>query len=199
MSGNLKIGLLDVDSHNFPNLVLMKISSYYKALGHQVEWMNHFERYDIAYKSKVFTFTQDDNTIINAEQVIVGGTGYNIKNKLPSDIENIYPDYSLYNIQNTAYGYLTRGCPRKCEFCIVSEKEGCSSIKVSSLEQFWKGQKEIRLLDPNILASKDKEELLLQLIDVKQGLIEPLHCGECNYCKANKKAKIRSFKSLYGR
>lgn len=34
----MKIGLIDVDGHNFPNLALMRISSYHKAKGDDVEW-----------------------------------------------------------------------------------------------------------------------------------------------------------------
>ncbi|HBG0376258.1 TPA: radical SAM protein [Clostridioides difficile] len=163
----MKIGLIDVDSHNFPNLALMKISAYHKKLGDKVEFVNFFEEYDKVYKTKVFTFSDDDYTVINAKEVIKGGTGYDLQNKLPSQIEFMYPDYDLYDIKNVAYGYLTRGCPRKCSFCIVSEKEGSKSYKVANLNQFWKGQKEIKLLDPNILACSKWEELLKQLIDSK--------------------------------
>ncbi|EGT4112364.1 TPA: radical SAM protein [Clostridioides difficile] len=163
----MKIGLIDVDGHNFPNLALIKISAYHKKLGDKVEFVNFFEKYDKVYKTKVFTFSDDDYTVINAKEVVQGGTGYNLQNKLPSKIEFMYPDYDLYDIKNVDYGYLTRGCPRKCSFCIVSEKEGSKSYKVANLNQFWKGQKEIKLLDPNILACSKWEELLKQLIDSK--------------------------------
>src|SRR5690606_4285826 len=93
------------------------------------------------------------------------GTGYDLDNKLPPEIENIYPDYSLYNIKNTAYGFLTRGCPRNCPFCIVGKKEGLKSYQVADLKQFWNRQREIVLLDPNLLACKNRIELLQQLID----------------------------------
>ena len=94
----MKVGLIDVDSHNFPNLCLMKISAYHKERGDQVEWWNGFEHYDIVYKSKVFddTYTQDIDYCINAYQVIHGGTGYDLKNRLPDEIEHHYPDYGLY-------------------------------------------------------------------------------------------------------
>lgn len=167
----MKIGLIDVDGHNFPNLCLMKISAYHKARGDIVEWWNGLEHYDIVYKSRVFTdeYTQDENTAINADKVIEGGTGYGLDNKLPYEIEHIYPDYSLYPklIKDTAYGFLTRGCPRDCHFCIVSKKEGKQSQKVADLSEFWKGQKCIKLLDPNLLACKDHTELLQQLIGSK--------------------------------
>lgn len=167
----MKIGLIDVDSHNFPNLPLMKISAYHKAKGDQVEWCNLFEHYDRVYMSRVFDdmYTEDFNTVINADEIIKGGTGYDLKNKLPDEIEHIYPDYSLYPelTKGTAFGFLTRGCPNNCPFCIVSEKEGLRSHKVADLSEFWKGQKNIELLDPNILACRQHKELLHQLIESK--------------------------------
>lgn len=161
----MKIGLLDVDGHNFPNLALMKISAYHKAQGDQVEMFFPMSHYDKVYMAKVFDFTPDFETVINADEVIYGGTGYDLQNKLPDEIEHIYPDYSLYGIKNTAYGYLTRGCPRGCGFCIVGKKEGLKSYKVADISEFWRGQREIKLLDPNLLACKDNIELLQQLID----------------------------------
>ena len=161
----MNIGLIDVDGHNFPNLPLMKISAYHKSIGDTVEWINLFEHYDKVYMSKVFTFTPDFEYCINADEIVQGGTGYGLDNKLPAEIESIYPDYSLYPEFNEAYGFLTRGCPRNCEFCIVGKKEGLCSYKVADLDQFWNGQKTIKLLDPNLLACKEHMGLLQQLID----------------------------------
>ena len=163
----MKIGLIDVDGHNFPNLALMKISAWHKAQGDEVEWFFGFNSYDRVYMSKVFTFTDDFNTVINAGEIVKGGTGYDLKNILPKEIEIMYPDYELYGIKDTAYGFLTRGCPRGCKFCIVAEKEGQCSKKVADLNQFWKGQKNIEVLDPNLLACEEWENLLQQLIDSK--------------------------------
>lgn len=118
----MKIGLIDVDGHNFPNLALMKISAYHKSKGDNVEWFFGFDEYDKVYMSKVFTFTEDFTQVINAKEIIKGGTGYDLKSKLPQEMENMYPDYDLYGIKDVAYGYLTRGCPRGCKFCIVAEK-----------------------------------------------------------------------------
>ena len=172
------IGLIDVDSHNFPNLALMKLSAYHKAHGDHVEWWNGFEHYDRVYQSKVFdeTYTEDMEFCVMADEIIKGGTGYDLENKLPEEIEHSCPDYSLYGITDTAYGFLTRGCPRACPFCIVSAKEGRSSRTVADLDEFYRGQKNIELLDPNLLASKDHEYLLKQLgkskawVNFNQGL-----------------------------
>lgn len=161
------IGLVDVDGHNFPNLALMKISTYHKQRGDNVEWAFSLLPYDKIYMAKVFTFTPDDLSAYTATEIVRGGTGYDLSSKLSAEIENCYPDYSIYGITDTAYGYLTRGCPRGCPFCIVAEKEGKQSKKVANLKDFWNGQKYIKLLDPNLLACPDWEELMQQLIDSK--------------------------------
>ena len=163
-----RIGLIDVDGHHFPNLALMKLSAYHKAQGDAVEWYMPFsDRYDRVYMSKVFTFTPDYDLCVNADEVLRGGTGYTLEGTLPDYVEHIYPDYSLYGIEDTAYGFLTRGCPRGCSFCIVGDKEGRRSVKVANLDEFWRGQKNIVLCDPNILACRDWEDLLGQLADSK--------------------------------
>lgn len=174
----MNIGLIDVDSHNFPNLALMKVSAYHKGKGDNVEWWNGFKHYDIVYQSKVFdnTYSADLEFCVNADAIIKGGTGYGLDNNLPEEIEHQMPDYSLYGIKDTAYGFLTRGCPRACPFCIVSSKEGRKSHKVADLSEFYNGQKNITLLDPNLLACSDHEKLLIQIaeskasIDFNQGL-----------------------------
>jgi hypothetical protein len=167
----MKIGLIDVDGHNFPNLALMKISAWHKSQGDTVEWCFPLDHYDIVYQSKVFdeTYSPDIDWIPMADKVIKGGSGYGLKDKLPDEIEHIYPDYSLYPelTKDTAFGFLTRGCPRGCKFCIVAEKEGRRSYKVADLNEFWRGQKYIELLDPNLLACKEHLDLLQQLVDSK--------------------------------
>ena len=171
----MKIGLIDVDGHNFPNLPLMKLSAYHKSIGDSVEWYEPMfsGHMDKVYMSKVFTFTPDYEYCIDADEIIKGGTGYSYPDggeALADEIEHIYPDYSIYyeklpNVKDTAYGFLTRGCPRGCDFCIVGKKEGRCSIKVADLSEFWNGQKNIVLLDPNMFACKEWKDLSQQLID----------------------------------
>ena len=178
----MDIGLIDVDSHKFPNLSLMKISAYHKQKGDDVEWCIPLKHYDIVYVAKVFgdEYSNMDMTVIQADKIIYGGTGFAIRIKdgkevyekgkdeiLPNEMEHIYPDYELYPelTKDKAYGFLTRGCPNNCSFCIVGKKEGLISYKVADLSEWWNGQKEIILLDPNILASKQHIELLEQLAD----------------------------------
>ena len=174
----MRIGLVDVDGHNFPNLCLMKLSAWHKAKGDEVEFAIPLMQYDRIYMARVFDdiYTHDDLTAYQCDEIIKGGTGYGLEKTLPNDIEQMFPDYSLYGITDTAYGFLTRGCPRHCPFCIVGDKEGLVSRKVANLSQFWNGQKNIKLLDPNILACADHMDLLEQLanskalVDFTQGL-----------------------------
>lgn len=182
----MRIGLIDVDGHNYPNLPLMKLSAWHKARGDTVEWyeplIHGFPNppLDKVYMSKVFSFSPDYEYFVNAKEVVKGGSGYCISlengkevfdkskdKELPYEIEHIYPDYSIYGITDTAYGFLTRGCPRGCDFCHVKVKEGLCSRKVADLSEFWNGQKNIVLCDPNILACKDWKSLLQQLVDSK--------------------------------
>ena len=178
----MKIGLIDVDGHNFPNLPLMKLSAWHKDQGDAVEWYEPLlgGHYDRVYMSKVFSFSQDYEYPINADEIIKGGSGYCIElvdgkevyNKshdqnLPNEIEHYYPDYSLYRISDQAHGFMSRGCPRGCDFCIVKDKEGRKAQTVASLSEFWHGQKEIILYDPNPISVPEWKENLQQLIDSK--------------------------------
>ena len=189
----MKIGLYDADGHKFPNLPLMKISAWHKSKGDSVEFAVPLAEYDRVYVSRVFgdEYSKFEDFCFNTKEIVYGGTGFAItiengrevytKTKdtnLPYKIEHIYPDYSLYPklTKNTAYGFLTRGCPNDCGFCIVSKKEGRISKKVADLSEFWRGQSHIKLLDANLLACKDKIDLLNQLaksgakVDFTQGL-----------------------------
>lgn len=161
----MKIGLCDVDGHHFPNLPLMKLSAWHKQRGDFVEWAAPLSRYDVVYQAKVFDFTPDCMTLWQADNIVKGGTGYGLDNNLPDEIEHMYPDYELYGIHDVAYGFLSRGCPRGCTFCIVGKKEGRKSVKVADLNEFWKGQREIKLLDPNLTACNQFDDLMRQLTD----------------------------------
>ena len=165
----MRIGLIDCDGTKFPNLALMKLSAWHKSQGDIVEWYHPFtERYDRVYIAKVFSTTPDYDLCVNADEVIRGGTGYDIRlidsrevftpsPCLPYEVEHIYPDYGLYGIADTAYGFLTRGCPRGCDFCIVAPKEGKKSVKVANLSEFWRGQKNIVLCQNSFPVANSSE------------------------------------------
>lgn len=174
----MRVALIDVDGHNFPSLPLMKLSAWHKQQGDSVEWYDPLMAWmnppDLVYMSKVFTFSPDyyHPVCSGSGGVKKGGTGYFYPDggvSLPPEIEHIYPDYSLYPdlCRDTAYGFLTRGCPRGCDFCIVGKKEGKCSTKAADLSEFWNGQKNIVLLDPNMFACLDWKALSEQLIASK--------------------------------
>ncbi len=162
----MRIGLIDADKTAFPNLALMKLSAYHKSHADIVEWVNYWQRYDRVYISKVLSFSHDPDTVILSDEIVRGGTGYNLTTCLPTDIESQFPDYSIYPNCDYAIGFLTRGCSRGCPFCIVKEKEG-SAHQVASVKDFWSGQKLIKLLDPNILETPQSVKLFSDLLNTK--------------------------------
>ena len=153
----MKIGLIDVDGHSgFPNFALMRISAWHKQNGDSVEWYQpmfsgHLDR---VYMSKVFTFTPDYEYVVDADEIVKGGTGYKLYNNLPDEMEHITPDYSIYPDCDYAIGFLTRGCIRKCPWCVVPKKEG----KICDYDT-WQhikrpDSKKIVFMDNNVLASE---------------------------------------------
>ena len=162
----MKIGLVDVDGHAkkkkwgatiYPNLALAKIARYWRNRGWQISWASPMEHYDIVYMSKVFNFSPDDTYIYDADKIIKGGTGYDPLSQLPDEIDRLQPDYSIYpNIpKDTAYGFLTRGCPNKCRWCVVPKKEGAIRPYMDVDEIAIEGRRKLVLMDNNILAAGD--------------------------------------------
>lgn len=171
----MQISLVDVDS-KIPNLALMKISAYHKAQGDEVKLHDPlFDRPDLIYASKIFNFTPDYHYFPQDVPVVKGGIDYSLKDTLPDEIEYICPDYDLYRCKY-AFGFTTRGCSRECPFCVVPQKEGYIR-EVGDIYDFWRGQKELVLLDNNLTALPEHFELVVkQLIkekvrvDFNQGL-----------------------------
>lgn len=174
----MRIGLIDVDCHAgkkkrgatvYPNLALCKIAAYHKAKGDVVEWaIPMLVHYDIIYKSKIFNISEDDGRFYDADQIIKGGTGYDITTQLPKEIDDMQPDYSLYAFipSDISYGFLTRGCPNKCKWCVVPRKEG--AIKPYwDIERVANGRPKVVLMDNNILAAGDYcYEQLIKIIEL---------------------------------
>lgn len=200
----MRVGLIDVDGHGkFPNLALMKISAYHKAKGDEVDWYSAFGGwYDVVYMAKVFSFTADYGYVINnAAKVVRGGTGYDYSVVLPEEIDRMQPDYSLYPYidAHTAYGFLTRGCPNKCPWCVVPRKEGVARAYMDIDEIAVEGRNNLVLMDNNILALREYAmEQLGKIIkggyrvDFNQGLDARLVDDEI----AQKLASIRWINSI---
>lgn len=185
----LKIGIIDADlidkGTRHPNIALMKISAYNKERGHSVKLLETYaslDSYDRVYISKVFTYTNVPNGVTSLKNVIIGGTGFfkNGGENLPYEIEHHMPDYSLYKdfvdneIKNGrkrnsvsdyldySIGFATRGCFRKCEFCV--NKKYDKAFKHSNVSEFVNNEKPyIYLWDDNFLAYKGWEEILDEL------------------------------------
>ena len=169
---NKLIGLVDVDGHAkkklwggtiHPNIALGKISRWHKQQGDTVEWAIPLKHYDVVYMSKVFNFSPDDLTAYDADEIVRGGTGYDVHSQLPSEIDRLQPDYSIYPLirPDTAFGFLTRGCPNKCKWCVVPKKEGAIRPYMDVDEIAIEGRHNLVLMDNNIIAAGDyaKEQM----------------------------------------
>lgn len=162
----MNIGLIDVDG-KMPNLALMKISAWHKKQGDSVEWYNGLCKYDKVYMSKVFTFTEDYSYYINAGIIEKGGTGYDFFKELPVDIDRTFPDYSIYRVDaNLAYGFLTRGCPNRCKWCIVPRKEG-DIRPYMDIGEITGNRKKAILMDNNVLACDYGLQQIEKIIKMK--------------------------------
>lgn len=162
----MRIGLIDVDgacqkkkwgATVYPNLALCKIAGYYRTKGDVVEWADQMTHYDILYMAKVFRFSPDDKYIYSADKIIKGGTGYAISSRLPEEIDRAKPDYSIYPSvpKDYAYGFLTRGCPNKCGWCVVPKKEGGIKPYMDVDEIATPTRRKLVLMDNNVLAAGD--------------------------------------------
>ncbi len=155
----MKIGLHDAEKEHikgktFPNYALMKISAWHKAQGDNVEWWNPLKNYDVVYSSKIFDFTPENPYL--PENTIRGGTGYAdvpIWQQLRQEVDQLFPDYSIYPACDYAIGYITRGCPNNCRWCVVPSKEGEIKPYRSWRQLIRPDSKKLVLMDNNILAS----------------------------------------------
>lgn len=165
------IGLHDAEKDHikrktFPNLALMKISAWHKAQGDTVDWWVPVLRYDQVYSSKVFDFTPDNPEL--PEDTIRGGTGYRdlpMNQELPPEIDDMYPDYSIYPDCDYAIGYLTRGCPNHCRWCVVPKKEGGIRPYRRWEDIVRNDTDKLVLMDNNILACEYGIKQLESLVD----------------------------------
>ena len=207
----MRIGLLDVDGHAkkkkwgatiYPNIALGKIARYHRNLGDTVEWYNPLSsRYDVVYLSKVFNFSPDYGYVINSNKVIRGGTGYDIASQLPADIDRLQPDYSIYpNIpKDTAYGFLTRGCPNKCKWCVVPRKEGAIRPYMDVDDIAIDGRRKLVLMDNNILAAGDYAHQQLDKIIARGYLVDFNQALDARLVTDEYAKQLAQIKWLYNR
>ena len=172
----MEIALHDSDYTGFPNYALMKLSAYHKAQGDNVEWWIPLKKYDKVYSSKIFTFSPEDPML--PPDTIKCGTGYGNLDKLPQEIDDMMPDYSIYPNVEHSIGFITRGCIRKCPWCIVPKKEGmiCPYREWQDIKRRDTECRDIVFMDNNVLAHehgiKQMERMIGQniRIDFNQGM-----------------------------
>lgn len=209
----MKVRLIDVDGNGhhkkwgatvFPNLALAKIANYHKNHGNDVDWYDSScqEEYDIVYMSKVFNFSPDYPYAVKAKKIVRGGTGYDIHSCLPQDIDDMQPDLTIYKEvpQDVSYGFLTRGCPNRCPWCVVPAKEGLIR-PYWDVERVANGKKKLILMDNNILAAGEYAMEQLDKIIEKRYHVEfnqAIDARLVNEAYAEKLAKIRWLHSRIG-
>jgi len=165
----MKVLLINIDS-TIPNLALKKIEKYHLDKGDEVIWdlALAFNSVDKTYVSCIFPENRY-KCLIFQDKALIGGSGYNLSIKLPSEIEAIKPRIN--------WGFTTRGCIRKCHFCFVPKMEGYIHV-TGDIYDIWDGKsKEIFIMDNNILALSDHFKMICQQIrkenlhiDFNQGL-----------------------------
>ncbi len=169
-----RVLLVDCDSKDgFPNLALMKLSAYEKEQGNKTELIKEIPetrplvKYDRAYVSCIFEQNREKALDFIRQldcQVTFGGTGLDFKKKLSEGTEHIMPDYDLYDT-DFSMGFTSRGCIRKCPWCVVPEKEGMIHNHAPITEFLHPDHDKVILLDNNFTASPKLEENLDFLID----------------------------------
>jgi hypothetical protein len=155
----MKIGLYNLEP-KINNTAMMQVSYYHKGHGDEVELYNHFEhdKYDKIYAFSLFDFT--DKGYVTTD-MIKGGTGFDIKSRLPRAIENSNLDYSIFPDCQTSYIWFSRGCIRACPFCVVNEKEGqIHSVEPKNLNPNGEW---ITVMDNNFFANPKWEKSIQQL------------------------------------
>ncbi|NBK79540.1 radical SAM protein [bacterium D16-76] len=165
----MRVGLHDAEAEHFrgkkkfPNYALMKISAWHKARGDTVEWWKPLGLFDRVYSSKVFDFTPENPYL--PPDTIKGGTGYGLFTELPPKVDAMFPDYSIYPECDYAIGYLTRGCPNRCRWCIVPKKEGAIRPYRAWQDLVRPDTNKLVLMDNNILACEYGIDQLAGMID----------------------------------
>ncbi|MBA7708068.1 hypothetical protein ES703_116955 [subsurface metagenome] len=202
----MKVLLMDLDiikqRRPFPNLGLMKLSAYHKGKGDEVYLNFPLQPPDITYASCVFTWNAKRRATV-PDGAIIGGSGIDLKVELPPEVEHVKPDYSLYPnvcplVKDSSIGFTSRGCIRKCPWCVVPEKE--RNIKPwARIYEFWdRRHQKITLMDNNLLAAPNWRQTMEDLlaegleVDFNQGLdIRLVNEENIDYLKWVKAKELR--------
>ena len=214
--------LIDVDSR-LPNLALMKLSRYYKEKGEDVilrRKKSYLTKADKVYASSIFNSNASRYHIqalkkYYGNSIKIGGSGVDLSLRLPEEIEKLPADYNLYpELKDRAIGFITRGCPHHCPFCIVPEKEG-RPRKVSNIRSLLeKNRKKLILLDDNLLAhpkactfleemaSRNLQVNFTQTLDMryitkeKAKLLRKINCMNTKFTRPNHYFSLNNNKRL---
>ena len=176
----MKIMLLNVDS-KIPNIALGRLSTYWKGCGAEVLYISlgikGFQKNkraqiidgsgcDRVYVSNIFTTSQNKFKVINCKKILIGGVGsIHPTLKLPPEVDECDVDYTLWPENDKSYGFITRGCIRKCKFCFVPKIEG--KIRFENTVDSIVRHKTAIFLDNNILGYTEHLDILREIRDKK--------------------------------
>lgn len=199
------VALYDIDS-KIPNLALMKLSAYYKNRGYRIIFSKNIDyiKADKYFASTIFHRKKSKDKVITlktlyGDNIDIGGSGINLQKKLPPEIDVCFPDYTLYNHHKYALGFITRGCKKRCPFCLVPLKEGRVQKRYATFDDFVpKNQNNIMLLDDNLLSFPDAEAILSEIID-KNYHVNFSQTLDIAYLNANNYKLLKKVKSKNAR
>ena len=213
--------LIQVDGR-LPNLALMKLSRHFKSQGKNVVLTRgdeYLKNPEAAFASCIFNFGTSPKRLANlrkyfGDSLVLGGSGCDVRLRLDESIENLAPDFDLYpELDDRAIGFLTRGCPKNCPFCIVPQKEG-RTRQVTDLDSLLQKRKKLILLDDNILAHPDAATFLAQMarrdlrvnftqtLDIafldkeKAALLKQINCQNTRFTRPNHYFSLNNDKNL---
>lgn len=171
----MRVALYDVDS-KIPNLAIMKLAAYHKRRGDAVESYSPLfkSQYDKVYASTIFDFS--DKSLLDAAQMEIGGSAWDLHKDLPAEVEACSPDYSFYSFEHSI-GFTMRGCRFRCKFCVVPEKEGRPKAN-NTIAEIWtqRASNFVVLLDNDFFGNPQWRERVTEIhqfdlcVNFNQGL-----------------------------
>ncbi len=187
----LNVALYDVDS-KIPNLALMKLSAFHKSKGDAVELYSPImhQMYDKIYASTIFNFS--DKSYLR-DDMVIGGTGWNMERSLSDEVETLAPDYSLYNYPHNL-GFTQRGCRLKCKFCVVPKKEGAPK-STNMIDELWTQRTSnfLVLLDNDFFGNPDWKDRIAEIneYDLRVNFSQGINIRNLTEEQANALASVK--------